>query len=249
VGYPEAALLVPLTFTVIIGTVVLQSATARPLAKLLGVSEPSPRGFLIVGANAFSRAVAQALQEHDFRCVLADSSREDIRSARMAGLETYYGNPMSEHAEIHLDLSGIGGLLALSRQRYVNVIAANHYRQDFGVRRIFWLASDLSMRKAEKHQVTQGYRGSQLFGENITYGELLTRMNRGWEIRSTRLTEEFDWDDYRAEYGEDCLPLFVIDSKGWITPFVAGGELSPGPGARVLALVPDNGSARERGDA
>ncbi|EDP60341.1 hypothetical protein AND4_05474, partial [Vibrio sp. AND4] len=32
-------------FMVIIGTVVLQSATARPVAKALGVAEPSPRGF------------------------------------------------------------------------------------------------------------------------------------------------------------------------------------------------------------
>jgi NhaP-type Na+/H+ or K+/H+ antiporter len=65
IGYPEAALLVPLTFFMIIGTVVLQSATARPLARWLGVAEPSPRGFLIVGANAFSRALAHELVEQE----------------------------------------------------------------------------------------------------------------------------------------------------------------------------------------
>ncbi len=238
-GYAEAALLVPLTFCMIIGTVVLQSATARPLARMLGVTEPSPRGFLIVGANAFSRAVAHALVAHDYRCVLADSSREDIRVARMEGLETYYGNPVSEHAEIHLDLAGIGGLLGMSRQRYVNVIAANHYRQDFGSHRIFRLASDLAMRKPEKHQVTQGEQGSQLFGEEVTYGEVTRLVNRGWEIRSTGLTEEFTWQDYQARYGSDCLPLFLIDGKGWVTPFTAGGALKPGPGNTVLALAPE----------
>jgi len=240
VGYDEAVYLVPLTFTMIIGTVVLQSATARPIARLLGVTEPSPRGFLIVGANAFSRAVAQELKEHDYRCVLADSSREDIRTARLAGLETYYGNPVSEHAEIHLDLAGVGGLLAMSRQRYVNVITAIHYRQDFGARRIFRLASDISMRKAEKHQVTQGYQGSQLFGEDVTYGEVMKLMNRGWEIKSTRLTEEFGWEQHRVEYGEECLPLFVIDGKGWITPFIAGGDLTPTAGCVVLVLAPED---------
>ena len=50
-GYAQAQLLVPLTFLVIIGTVVLQSATARPLARLLGIAEPAARGFLIIGAN------------------------------------------------------------------------------------------------------------------------------------------------------------------------------------------------------
>lgn len=249
IGYDEAIYLVPLTFTMIIGTVVLQSATARPIARMLGVTEPSPRGFLIVGANAFSRALALALKEHDYRCVLADSSREDIRAARLAGLDTYYGNPVSEHAEIHLDLSGIGGLLAMSRQRYVNVIAAIHYQQDFGARRIFRLASDISMRKAEKHQVTQGYQGRQLFGEEVSYGEVLKLLNRGWKIKSTRLSEEFGWEQYQAENGEDYLPLFVIDGKGWIVPFVAGEDLSPGADSIVLALAPEehlaNGKAAE----
>ena len=60
-GYTDAALLVPLTFAMIIGTVILQSTTARYVARALGVAEPSPRGFLIVGANAFSRALAQEL--------------------------------------------------------------------------------------------------------------------------------------------------------------------------------------------
>ncbi|MFV0278803.1 MAG: cation:proton antiporter, partial [Parahaliea sp.] len=246
IGYEEAALLVPLTFTVIIGTVVLQSATARYVAQVLGVVEPSPRGFLIVGANAFSRAVAMALKEHDFRCVLADSSREDIRIARMAGLETYYGNPVSEHAEIHLDLAGVGGLLAVSRQRYINVIAAIHYRQDFGPRRIYLLVSDAGRRQSEKHQVTQGYRGSRLFGTEVTYGEVTRRINAGWEIRSTRLTEEFGWTQYRARYGENCVPLFVIDGKRWVTPFTTDEELVPTAGCVVLSLLPANAPGNGR---
>ena len=61
-GLHEAALLVPLTFMVIIGTVVLQSATARLFARWLGVAEPEPSGFLIIGANPVARAVGQALQ-------------------------------------------------------------------------------------------------------------------------------------------------------------------------------------------
>ncbi|MBG4175116.1 sodium:proton antiporter, partial [Pseudomonas aeruginosa] len=56
-GHAQAALLVPLTFLVIIGTVVLQSATARPLARLLKVAEPSPSGYLIVGATPVGRAI------------------------------------------------------------------------------------------------------------------------------------------------------------------------------------------------
>ena len=57
----------------------------------------------------------------------------------MDGLETFYGNSVSEHADFHLDLSGIGGLLAMSRQRHVNTIAAVHFRGDFGTELYFQL--------------------------------------------------------------------------------------------------------------
>src|SRR5690606_38555081 len=94
-GIAGAQALVPLTFLVIIGTVLLQSISARPLAKLLGVAEPSPRGFLIVGANPVARAIASALQKNGFSALLTDSNWENIRAARMAGLSVFYGNPVS----------------------------------------------------------------------------------------------------------------------------------------------------------
>ncbi|MEA3169321.1 MAG: hypothetical protein QOI97_2269, partial [Pseudomonas sp.] len=85
-GHEGALLLVPLTFAVIIGTVVLQSATARPLARLLKVAEPAPSGFLIVGANGPARILGKALQQLGSRVLLTDSSWENIRASRMEGL-------------------------------------------------------------------------------------------------------------------------------------------------------------------
>ena len=82
---------VPLTFLVIIGTVVLQSATSRPLAKLLKVDEPVSRGFLIIGANPVARAIGKALQQRGWRLLLTDSSWENIKAARMDNLPTYFG--------------------------------------------------------------------------------------------------------------------------------------------------------------
>lgn len=235
VGYSEAALLVPLTFFVIIGTVVLQSATARLVAVWLGVAEPPAKGFLIVGANVFARAVAKELVKHDFRCVLADSNWENIRQARMAGLETFYGNPVSEHADTHLDLSGIGGLLSMSHQRYVNVITAIHYRADFGSERIFTLAA--SDKQAEKHSVSGSFQGSQLFAADISYTDVVKRVSDGDGVKSTTLSAEFDWDTYCAKYQGLRLALFMIDPKGMIKPFTATSKWTPAAGATILALA------------
>src|SRR5690606_31388777 len=107
-GLEHVNQLLPLTFLVIIGTVVLQSATARPIASLLGVAEPEPTGFLIVGANPLARAVGSALQELDVPVRLSDSDWDSIAAARMVGLPTYYGSPVSEHARGNLNMAGLG---------------------------------------------------------------------------------------------------------------------------------------------
>ncbi len=79
-GHSEAGLLVPLTFSVIFGTVVLQSATARFIAIRLGVAEPESRGLLIIGANLVARAIVRALQQAGFRVLLVDSNWQMIGS-------------------------------------------------------------------------------------------------------------------------------------------------------------------------
>ncbi len=121
-GMAEANLLVPLTFMVIIGTVVLQSVTARPVAVALKVAEPAPKGFLILGANDVARQIGAAIAKYDCRVVLTDSNWDYIRQARMAGLEHYYGNPISSHADEYLNLIGIGHVLALSPDKHFNIM-------------------------------------------------------------------------------------------------------------------------------
>ena len=51
-GIEDADKLVPLVFAVIIFTVVLQSLTATPLARLLGMRQPAPDTWLLIGANS-----------------------------------------------------------------------------------------------------------------------------------------------------------------------------------------------------
>jgi len=81
-GYVIGETLVAVTFFIIIGTVVLQSATAGIVARWLGLVEPAPRGALIVGANPVARAIGEALHKNDFTVLLADPSYENVREAR-----------------------------------------------------------------------------------------------------------------------------------------------------------------------
>ncbi|MBD1575364.1 sodium:proton antiporter [Vibrio sp. S11_S32] len=215
-GVEGANLLVPLTFMVIVGTVVLQSFTARPLANLLNVAEPSPRGYLIVGANDIGRSLALALKKYGDRVVVTDSNWDYIRKARMLGLETYYGNPTSSHAEEYLDLIGIGNVVAVSPDKHFNIVVAKHFMSDFGERRVFFLNGKVKdTNQHEKHNVVEQNNGRTLFGDEVSYKKLASLLNQGAEVKHTKLSAEFTWQDYVMKYADGHrLSLFTIDPKG-----------------------------------
>ena len=236
-GHEGALLLVPLTFAVIIGTVVLQSATARPLARLLKVAEPPPSGFLIVGANGPARLIAKALHQLGSRVLLTDSNWENIRAARMDNLPTYFGNPASEHAESHLDLVGLGHLLALSPSGELNTLAATRFRHEFGPQRLYALTNNQESRRTDKHRASHEHRG-QAFGDRaLTYSQLVSDLNQGAEIYSTLLTDAFTWEDYQALHGERATLLFARDKTGWVHVLTPDSDLKPGAGWTLLALI------------
>jgi NhaP-type Na+/H+ or K+/H+ antiporter len=237
-GYEGANLLVPLTFMVIIGTVVLQSATARPLANYLRVSEPEPLGVLIVGANAVSRIIAKALIEKGFRVVISDTSWDDIRAARMEGIATYYGNVVSEHADRHLDLVGVGRLFAMSRRPALNALACTRYKNEFGANNVFSLQTSEEKGVSEKQSIATHYAGPRLFGEDVTNAMLASLVSKGAEIRGTQLSEEFTYDDYRDKYGKGIIPLFALDGRGRLRVFTADSKLEPVAGWTVVSLLP-----------
>ena len=236
-GHAGALLLVPLTFAVIIGTVVLQSATARPLARLLKVAEPAPSGFLIVGANPPARTIGKALQDMGSRVLLTDSSWENIRAARMEGLPTYFGNPASQHADAHLDLVGLGHLLGLSPAGELNALACMRFRHDVGAQRLFSLASGLELSRSDKHRASDEHRGQLLGSQPLTYVQLANQLHRGAELYSTHLTEAFGWDAYRQLHGDRATLLFARDAQGWVHVLGPDHDLTPGPGWTLLALV------------
>ena len=244
-GFANAELLVPLTFMVIIGTVVVQSATARPLANYLKVAEPEPRGVLIVGANPVSRAIAKVLTEKGFRVVIADTYWADIRTARMEGFATYYGNVVSEHADRHLDLVGIGRLFAMSRRPALNALACTRYKNEFGANNVYILQTAEEKGAPEKLAIATHLSGSHLFGENITHTMLASMIGKGAEIRGTQLSEAFDYASYREKYGKGLIPLFALDSRGELRVFSVGSELDPEAGWTVISLLPpDAGEAQ-----
>ncbi len=242
---PGAEALVPLIFILIIGTVVLQSATARPLAIWLKVAEPEPRGVLIFGSDAVARSIGKVLGEAGFHVILADDDWEGIRLARMEGLTTFFGNPASPHAELHLDLTGIGRLLAMSTHRERNSLACVHYRQEFGREKVYRLRNLTPEENTDRAALAGSLLAPPLFDETITHGRFAEMLEQGWRIKLTKLTDTFDWPQFIEQYGSTSVLMFGVEEKGTLRVASAKRELEPKAGWTVSVLVPPPDPAPE----
>ncbi len=235
-GLQQAERLVPLTFFVIIGTVVIYSIVTAPLARLLAVSEPEPRGFLIVGSNSIARAIAKALTEVGFRTILADSNREYIKAARMEGRAVFYGNPVSEEAEQELDLVGIGRLLAVSPDSELNSLAVLRYRHEFGRDRVYTIQTE-NEKSSSRHKAASRLRGNIFASDDLTYKKFASLLSQGAEIKSTRLSDDFSFDEYRKKHGKRAILLFALTPDSRLRVFVPNSNLAPISNWTVIALV------------
>jgi NhaP-type Na+/H+ or K+/H+ antiporter len=245
-GTVAADQLVPMVFAVIAGTVIVQSLTTRGIARLLDVAAPKPTGVLVVGANPLGSTYAAALEAADIKVLVADSHWISIRRARMAGLPTFHGNIVSSYAEQHLDLEGLGHLLALSRQPGLNELACVRMAQEFGRDAVYTMPSGDEERH-EKHKISGERSGRLLFNGDHTIEELVARIADGWKTRKTKLSDEFSFEDWCAEHPQ-AVVLFGVDPKGRVSFPVGDEKFEPRAGWSITALgeASDNMKAREK---
>lgn len=234
----NAAMLVPLTFMIIIGTVVLQSLTAGWLASKLGLSSRGEQGVLITSANKVGLVLAEALNKNDLKVLIADTNRDGLREARMKGLKTYYGNPLSEHADRYMDLTGYTDLLAVSRNTEANAMVCARYRHDFGPEHVFSVQpANSGEDDSQRKELAQGLRSNILFSRDATWVKLASLIGQGAKVKSTSLTEEFDYEAFNVSKGNGSVNLFALNEKGRLKIFSSGQELKPEPGWTIIGLV------------
>ncbi|KPK82477.1 MAG: hypothetical protein AMS25_02090 [Gemmatimonas sp. SM23_52] len=245
VGYAGAEMLVSITFMVIIGTVVIYGLSAAPLARLLKLAQPNPQGVLIVGAHPWARAMASELKDEGVAVRLVDTNYANIAEARMEGLPVYYGSALTEIALDAIELQGIGRLLALTSNDEVNSLTALHFSEIFGRDCVYQLPPE-QLAHASKQVVSRSLRGHFLFDPQATYWNLTARFDAGADVKTTNLTEAFDYKRFRARY-RDAIPLFLINEDGEFTVFTVKHPPDPAPGHRLVAIVDLVDETREYG--
>ena len=241
-GLPKSELLVPMVFLVIIATVVLQSLTSKTVAKLLGVRAPFPNGYLIFGASKFARLLAKDLLKKEVPVIIADTNWDAISEARMENIPTYYGNPVSEHASLTMDMSTVGKVLVLSPYKQLNPLVTYHFEYLLGKGAVLGL-SDGAQEGRASHQMSEDYaKNLDLFSESATYSRLASLAAKGATIRTTRLTENFTLDDYKETYGNRATRLYAVDPQGRVHIFTVSHEIPLKEDWQIASLVaPEEG--------
>jgi len=210
-GLAGAEALTPITFAVIVATVLIYGFGAGPFARRLGLAEKTNEGVLIVGAGPVERAIGGALGEAKIPHLFATTNRRDEAAARMAGHRTYYGNLIDHQIPWDLDLSGVGRLLALTPNDEVNTLASRRFAELFGAAQCYQLAAAPSGPGIEGSAADIG--GRTLFDSELSYAAIAKRIDSGFEIRRTALTESYTKEHLASELGVSGTVLFAVRGR------------------------------------
>ena len=251
-GIADGALLAPLSFIIVLASVIIHGFTLAPLARRLGLTGAESPGLLIVGGSPFSVALAQALEKADVVSLIADTNRQHLTKARHAGIPTFYGDILGEAAEHQVEFIAYPSVLTASDNDAYNTLVATDLGPEMG-RDAIW---QLSRIKDNSRHALPAQLGGQRVNGNLTFEDVNQRLAEGWTLRSTRLTEEYDLEEWEAD--RPGAEPFVVVSKSsglrfigpdqpvgaqagdWVTAFLPP-ELSAARDAAARALAEEAG--------
>src|SRR3990172_1435078 len=235
-GYPQAEKLLPVTYMVIIGTVLFYGLGASAISRGFKVAQARPQGFFLLGAPSWAVTIAEAIKDAGYKVIVTDTNPSSVFFARMRGVSAYYGNGLSERIFMDVDMEGIGRLLALTPNDGINSLAVLRFNEVFDRSELYQLAPRKKEERAETKEVPKHLSGRFLFWADINYDYLSMRFASGAVLKKSRLTEEFDFEAFK-ERSKTAIPLFLIDEEGNIFVFTPETALRPRPGHTLISLV------------
>lgn len=243
-GYADADMLLPTVFLVILATVLAHGFTIGVLTRRLGLASDRANGLLVVGSNRWTQTLAEALQRCDVDVLVADGAYHRLQPARRAGIETYFGEMLSEHAEDELELQHLSDLLCATENDFYNALVCKAWGPSFGRHRAFQLAM-IDEPSHEVRQMTLQQRGYIAFDEASNLDTLLDRLDDGWLIQSVPLNDDVDLaglEERWGEMGRDWSLLGAISPDGAFRLYSTERPFTPNDGWTLVYFAPAEAS-------
>ncbi|MFP4466158.1 MAG: cation:proton antiporter [Candidatus Goldiibacteriota bacterium] len=236
IGYPDYEKIAYFVFVVIAATIVIYGLGSGYMGKLLKQTKERPQGLLLIGAHKWARDMAAALSSEGIEVILVDTNYSNITSAKIEGLNAYYINVMQSETLDRLPIEGAGKMLALTSNDQVNILSVIRFRRIFGSQEVYRIISTDESRKPEKI-VRRKLRGRLLFDDRATFDYIHDLCDSGAKIKKTKITEDFDYDEYLKVHGHKAMPLFIIDKKKELIVITRRSDRAPKEGEILISLV------------
>lgn len=241
-GYPDGEKLLLIVFLVIITTVLAHGLTIGRLSRHLGLAAKHANGLLIVGASPWTNALAKALKDQDVEVLLVDGAYHRLKSARMDGIDIYYGEILSEHAEHTLETLHLNHLLAATDNDFYNALVCKAMGRSFGHHRTFQLATHQES-SHEPKRLTLQRRGHIAFNADADFEKLTQLLNEGWKIQTSVLSKTYTFAKLKQRFGKpgtDWLIVAAVTPDGYFRLYSSEQTFSAQAGWNVFYFAPEN---------
>ncbi len=240
-GYPDGEKLLLIVFLVIITTVLAHGLTIGRFSRQLGLSAKNANGLLIVGASPWTTELARALKKLEIEIMLVDGAYHRLKTARMDGIEIYYGEILSEHAEHTLETLHLNHLLAATDNDFYNALVCKTLGRSFGHHRSFQLPTHQESRQEPKRLALQK-RGHIAFNSSADFETLNQRLNEQWKVQTTALTKNYTFDNMKQRLGEpgtDWIIVAGVTPEGTFRLYSSEQTFTAEPGWTLLYFAPE----------
>ena len=226
-----ASVLLPITFAVIIATVLTYSLSSGLLARYLGLAEKNPQGMIIVGGSPWVRDLAKQVKDLGFRVVLSDTNYTHIAQATKLGIETYRGSILSELAQDEINFGGIGRLLALTNNPEVNALAGEHYENTFGAANVYELQRETG---EQREGISTRLGGRELLPPSLTFRQMRERYEQGAKVVTVVVDNV---PELTKHIPSDVVPLCLLPSEDRLLIWTQEDQPQIRRGNCLIALI------------
>lgn len=232
-GIAGAELITPVTIMVVVGTVIIYSFTAKPLANFLNLVEKDPQGVLLVGAHRVGRALAKALSAAGIKVILVDTNGYNVNEARAEGLTAFENSIFSDSVIDQIPLSEIGYMIALTSDDQVNALASVRFSDYFSKDNVYQLHPQKSN---ISEMMRKRFHGEYVFHCDATFEFLDSAIVRGAQVAVEPYEVKKGVKSKTETDSLETIDLFVIDGQKQVRVATCDEELKKIPGNLVVRL-------------
>lgn len=223
-GVPGASKVLPVTFLVIVGTVLLYALTAAPVARRLGVVRAEGTRVLLVGGEPWVVDLGRALRSAGLDVLMWAGLEEERERIKRAGLELAKGDLLATAINPGARLEGVTAVFLATDDDDFNALASI-VMQDNVEGPVYRVGPP-----HDSHGVVAPYTGGDiLFGRSLVRHVLAERYGRGARFlvqpAAAPLPPEYD-------------TLFVVRADHRLDPVTEGRKSVPQDGDTVVLLGP-----------